>query len=182
VPADSDTVLVTHTGYNTAGFSAVTIDARGIANASFYDLLGRAVKTIGAWDGTGSSPTPTSSTNQITTYTYDGSGNVLTQTAVMPSGTNSQTTAYVYGTSSTSGIYSNDLLAKTEYPDPSTGLASTSAANDESHTYNALGQKTSYTDRNGTTHVYTDDVLGRLISDVIPTGDLGTGVSNQTLA
>src|SRR6202035_5326572 len=106
----------------------------------------------------------------------------LTQTAVMPAGTNSQTTAYVYGTTSTSGVYSNDLLAKTEYPDPSTGLASTSAANDESYTYNALGQKTSYTDRNGTTHVYTDDVLGRLISDVIPTGDLGTGVSNQTLA
>jgi RHS repeat-associated protein len=76
----------------------------------------------------------------------------------------------------------NDLLAKTEYPDLSTGSASTSAANDETYTYNALGQKTSYLDRDGTTHAYSYDILGRLVTDVIPSGDLGSGVSNQTLA
>src|SRR5258708_19966185 len=76
----------------------------------------------------------------------------------------------------------NDLLNKTEYPDLSTGSASTSAANDETYTYNALGEKTSYLDRDGSTHAYSYDVLGRLVSDVIPTGDLGSGVSNQPLA
>lgn len=44
-------------------------------------------------------------------------------TAVTPRGTNSQTIAYVYGTSSTSGVFSNALLAKVEYPDLSTGAA-----------------------------------------------------------
>src|SRR5258708_40222185 len=76
----------------------------------------------------------------------------------------------------------NDLLNKTEYPDLSTGSASTAAANDETYTYTALGEKTSYLDRNGSTHAYSYDVIGRLVSDVIPTGDLGSGVSNQTLA
>lgn len=177
-PSDSDTVLVTRTDYNSAGWVLDTVDPRGIASASFYDLLGRTTKTIAAWDGTSSSPTPTSSTNQITTYTFDGSGNILTMTAVMPSGTNSQTTAYIYGTTSTSAIFSNNLLAKTEYPDPSTGAASTSSANDESFTYNALGQKATYTDRNGTVHAYGYDVLGRMTADDITT--FGSGVSNQT--
>jgi RHS repeat-associated protein len=181
VPTGSDTVLVTHIDYDLAGRILDTVDPRGIKAATFYDLLGRPKETISAWDGTGS-PSPATSSNQITVYTYDGDGNVLTQTAVMPSGTNNQTTAYLYGTSSTSAVFSNDLLAKTEYPDLSTGSASTSAANDETITYNALGQKTSYLDRDGSTHAYSYDVLGRLVSDVIPTGDLGSGISNQTLA
>jgi YD repeat-containing protein len=177
-PSDSDTVLVTRTDYNSAGWVLDTVDPRGIASATFYDLVGRSIKTIAAWDGTSSSPTPTSSTNQITTYTFDGNSDVLTMTAVMPSGANSQTTACLYGTTSTSGVYSNNLLAKTEYPDPSTGAASTSSSNDESDTYNALGQKITYTDRNGTIHGYAYDVLGRLTADDITT--FGTGVSTQT--
>ena len=177
VPADSDTVLVNHTDYNSAGWVLDTVDPRGIMAATFYDMLGRTIKTIAAWDGT-QTATPTNDTNRSTTYTYDGDGNVLTQAAVMPSGTNSQTTAYLYGTTSTSGVYSNDLLAKVEYPDPSTGAASTSSANDESFTYNALGQRTSYTDRNGTTHAYTYGVLGRLTADDISA--FGSGVSTQT--
>jgi RHS repeat-associated protein len=76
----------------------------------------------------------------------------------------------------------NDLVGKIKYPDLSTGSASTSAANDETYTYNALGQQKTYLDRDGSTHAYSYDVLGRLVSDVIPTGDLGSGVSNQTLA
>ena len=79
-------------------------------------------------------------------------------------------------------MFSNDALSKVEYPDPSTGNASTAAANDETYTYNVLGQKTTMLDRNGTTHDYGYDVLGREVSDVVPTGGLGTGVSNQTLA
>jgi RHS repeat-associated protein len=179
VPTDSDTVLVTHTDYNAAGWVVDTVDPRGIEAATFYDLLGRAKETISAWDGTGS-PSPASSTNQITTYTYDGDGNELTQTAIMPSGTNNQTTAYLYGTSSTSNVFSNDLLVKIEYPNASTGAAGTASSDDQVFTYNALGQKTAFTDQNQTTHNYGYDVLGRLTSDSIPTGGFGTGISNQT--
>jgi RHS repeat-associated protein len=179
VPADSDTVLVTHTDYEAAGNVLDTIDPRGIKAGTFYDLLGRKVETIAAWDGS-QNPTPTSSTNQITTYAYDGNNDVLTMTAVMPSGTPSQATAYVYGTTSTSGVFSNDLLAKVEYPDLTTGAASTAAANDEVYTYNALGQKTTMLDRNGTTHQYGYDVLARLTSDIIPWWAMGAGVSTQT--
>jgi hypothetical protein len=146
-----------------------TVDPRGLKTATYYDLLGRTTKTIAAWDGTGSSPTPTSSTNQITTYTYDGDGHELTQTAVMPSGTNSQTTAYVYGV--TGGtynfIFSNDLLAKIEYPNASTGAASTSASDDQSFYYNALGQKNLFVDQNVNGHQYVYDVLGRRTMDYL---------------
>jgi hypothetical protein len=85
------------------------------------------------------------------TATYTTPNNdVLTMTAVMPSGTPSRTTACVYGTTASSGVFSNDLRATVEYPDLTTGTASTAAANDESYTYDALREKTSYTDRNGT--------------------------------
>ena len=78
-------------------------------------------------------------------------------------------------TSGGSGINSNDLLAAVEYPDPSTG--SPSSSHEETYTYNALGQVTSMTDRNGTTHQYSYDVLGRLTADAVTT--LGSGVDGS---
>ena len=105
------------------------------------------------------------------------SDHVLTVTAVMPTGTPSQTTRYVYGVTTGAGgsaIASNDLLAALEYPDPATGSASSSPANRKSYTYDALGELTTLTDPNGTVHSYSYDLLGRPTSDAITT--LGTGV------
>src|SRR6202012_4936232 len=121
-------------------------------------------------------------TDQITAYTYDGNGDVLTMTAVMPAGQNSQATAYIYGVGSTIGtdLFSNDLIAKTEYPDPSTGAASTSASNDVSQTYDHLGETLTETDQNGNTHTYTYDSLGRMTLDAVTT--LGSGVDDSILA
>jgi len=77
-------------------------------------------------------------------------------TAVMPSGTPSQATQYVYGvTGAAGGVFSNDLLAKIEYPDLSTGAASSDPSNDVSYTYDNLGETASKTDQNGTTHWYS---------------------------
>lgn len=108
----------------------------------------------------------------------DGNGDVLTMTAVQPSGgaTPNQTTAYIYGIGSTIGtdLFSNDLVLKIENPDPSTGSASTSIANDKSFTYDRQGEQITMADQNGNTHTYNFDVLARITADIITT--LGSGV------
>ena len=63
-------------------------------------------------------------------------------------------------------------MAAVEYPDATTG--DPSSGQEDTYTYNALGDITSMTDRNGTTHQYTYDVLDRLTSDTVTT--LGSGV------
>jgi RHS repeat-associated protein len=164
VPPGSDTVLVTHTDYDTAGRVAAVTDPRGLVTGTTYDLLGRTVQTVAAFSGDG---TPTDNTNQTTAFTYDGDNHVLTETAVLPGGV-TQTTQYVYGI--TAPIHSNDLLAQVIYPDNGLNLA-------ENYSYNALGQMVSNTDRNGTTHRYTYDVLGRQTADAVTA--LGAGVDGQ---
>jgi RHS repeat-associated protein len=169
--ASDDTHLVTMTTYNAQGLADTVTDPRGIIAKTVYDLLGRTTETIAAFtDGI-----PTNDTNQTTAYTYDGNNDVLTMTAVLPTGQPSQTTAYVYGVSPTTGstLFSNDLIAATEYPDSTTGAASSSPSDDVSQSYNNLGQPISKTDQNGTTHTYSYDVLGRetLDSVAVTTGN-----------
>jgi RHS repeat-associated protein len=172
-PDSSDaTHLVSSMTYNSQGLEATSTDPRGIVNATFYNLLGETTETIAAYTG----GTPTSSTDQTTTFTYNGNGNETSQTAVMPSGTPNQTTAWVYGVTTSTGstINSNDLLAKVEYPSATTGAASTSASDDVSYTFDARGETTSMTDQNSTTHSFGFDSLGRPISDAVTI--LGSGV------
>src|SRR4051812_28127383 len=92
--------------------------------------------------------------------------------AVLPSSA-FQITTYVYGVTSGGGsnINSNDILAEVDYPTVS------GSSQDESFTVDALGEKTSYTDRNGNEHDYSCDVLGRMTSDVVAT--LGSGVNGS---
>jgi len=179
VPARSDIVLVTSDTYNAAGWVQTQTDPRGIVTATSYDSLGRPTQVIDAYDPTVNSGLPTGSNNQTTDYTYDGLGHTTGVTVEMPSGTTNQTTAFVYGvtTAGGSGLNSNDLLATTENPDPTTGLPSTAAANQTSYQYNALGQTVSLTDPNGTTHAYAYDLLGRRASDAVTA--LGTGIDGS---
>lgn len=137
------------------------------ANIS-YDALGRTTATIEAYvDGV-----PSDDDDRITRYTYDGNDNVTSLTADLPAGQNDQTTVYTYGVTTAGGsnINHNGLLAGVTYP--SDGNPATSET--ETFTYNALGQTTSKTDRNGTVHSYGYDPLGRLVSDTVTT--LGAGV------
>jgi RHS repeat-associated protein len=169
VPSGSATVLVTSDAYTAAGFVDTTTDPRGLVTKDYYDALGRVTKEIQDYtDGT-----PTNSSNKTTEYTYDGDNNVLTVQADLVSGAYEKT-QFVYGVTTSGGstVNSNDLLAATEYPDPSSGNPSTSS--EETYTVNALGQRLTFTDRNGNVHTYSYDVLGRLTSDAVTT--LGTGV------
>ena len=175
VPSDSATVLVTSYTYNAAGYVDTTTDPRGIVEKEYYDNLGRVTEDIQDYtDGT-----VTDDSNKTTEYTYDGDGNTLTVTVELPSSAYEET-EYVYGVTTSGGseVNSNDLLAATEYPDPSTGNPSTSS--EETYTVNALGQTLTYSDRDGNVHSYSYDVLGRQTSDAVTT--LGSGVDGQCCA
>ncbi|MFL5241992.1 MAG: RHS repeat domain-containing protein [Gemmataceae bacterium] len=168
VPTASDTVLVTLTGYNAAGWVNSITDPRGIVEQKSYDNLGELTQTIEAY----TNGTPTTTTNKTTNYTYDGDGHQLTLQAVETGGA-SETTKWIYGVTTTGGsdVNSNSILATVQYPDPSTGAPSSTYQ--ESYAVNALGQNKTYTDKAGNVHTYTLDVLGRVTSDAITT--LATG-------
>src|SRR5207302_6159793 len=111
-------------------------------------MLGRGVLSVEAYTGVSAS----SHSDRTTASTYDGNGDVLTLVA---GPMRTQNTAYIYGVGGTVGssLFSNDVIGKIEYPDPVTGQARTAASNDQSFGYNLLGEKTSFTDQNGTIHV-----------------------------
>ncbi len=177
VATPSNTILVTSQIYNQAGWLAVATDPRGIMSADYYDNLGRVVRTVQAY--TPDLPTPTNSSNQTTDFSYDNDGNRTAVTLVLPNAQR-QTTQYIYGVNPGTGsaVTSNDMLYKVEYPDPGTGMASTTANQNITYTVNALGQNITMTDRNGTAHAYSYDVLGRQTSDTVTA--FGSGV-DQTI-
>jgi RHS repeat-associated protein len=72
-----------------------------------------------------------------------------------------------------SAVNSNDLLQTVQYPNIGGGHGS----QQDSYTWNTLGQTSGYTDRNGTTHQYLYDALGRQVSDQVAT--LGSGVDGS---
>ncbi len=117
---------------------------------------------------------PSAADDQTILCTYNGIGQKLTYTASLPSSA-VQTTAYVYGASFARGDARNDnrIAVATRYPDPTTGAAS--ATQQDSATFNALGEEWTTLDRNGSVHAFTRDALGRLTSDTVTT--LGAGVS-----
>ena len=124
--------------------------------------------------GTPAGSNPTAGSDQTTAYAYDGDGNLTSLTAVLPGGAQQQT-RYVYGVTTAGGLHDNDLLAQTQYPDPATGAASAGQA--QTYAYDNLGGRTTYTDRNGTSHAYTYDALGRLTADAVTA--FGTGVDQS---
>ena len=161
----SDTVLVASYDYNTAGEVESVTDPMGLVNETYYDLLGRTTKTIENYvDGTVSD-----SDDKTTEYAYDLSGQVSTLRADLTGG-GYEETKWVYGISSP--IVSNDVLEEMQYPDPSTGEASSSEK--DSYTYDQLGEVITKTDRNGIDAYLCYDILGRQTSDAVTT--LGSGV------
>ena len=170
-PAASDTALVTTYTYDAAGRVQDVTDPRGIIARTLYDALGRTTATVANYTG----DAPAAQTDVTTRFTFDSAGRLASRTAVQPTGTPPQTTGYVYGVSPATGstITSNDLMAETRYPDPVTGLPS--ATDRDIYTSNALGERTSFTDRAGTTHTHAYDVTGRQTADAITA--VGTNVS-----
>jgi RHS repeat-associated protein len=169
-PTRSDTTLVTSYAYGPDGRVQDVTDPRGIVSRTLYDALGRTTASIANFTGGAAA----AQTDVTTLFAYDSAGRLASRTAVQPAGTPSQVTGYVYGVSTATGsaFTSNDILAETRYPDPLTGQAS--AAERDRYTTNALGERTSVTDRSGTTRTFSFDMVGRQTADTITT--LGTGV------
>ena len=153
-----------------AGQAAVVTDPAGDVTRTYTDAEGRTVRTI--QDFTNGVVTATS--NATTGYTYNAAG--TTGVTAYQSGGGVQTTAYIYGVSQTSGstLYSNDIVGATEYPNPTTGLPSTSQQ--VTTTRQRAGANADRdTDRDGNVHTYGYDVLGAQTSDAVTT--LGSGVN-----
>jgi RHS repeat-associated protein len=156
-----------------AGNVVDTTDPKGLVSRRYSDPLGRVVQSIQNFtDGI-----VTDNTNVTTDYAYNSVGQT-SLTAEQANGTG-QTTAWFYGVSPATGsnITSNDIVGVTQYPDPTTGLPSSSSSEEESSTVDALGETTTTTDRNGSVHTLSYDVLGRVVSDAVTT--LGAGVDGS---
>jgi RHS repeat-associated protein len=133
-----------------------------------YDALGRTTKTVENYvNGTVSD-----GDDKTTEFAYNAAG--MTSLSAKLTGGGVQTTEWVYGVTQGSGsaVDSNDVVGATRWPDPSSGAAS--SGQQETTTVNALGQTLTMSDRNGSTHTLTMDVLGRVVSDAVTT--LGSGV------
>ncbi|MFO0935124.1 MAG: RHS repeat-associated core domain-containing protein [Gemmataceae bacterium] len=171
VPSRSDTVLVISFEYNTAGRQWKVADPKGIESRTNYDALGRTTKSIENYvDGVVGDDN-----DKTTEYTYNAAG-MTTLTAKLTGG-GGQTTEWVYGVTTVIGssINSNDIIGETHWPDPSTGSANSSQK--DVVTVNALGQTLTSTDRNGTVHTLSYDVLGRVTTDTVTT--LGTNIDGS---
>ena len=169
VPSRSDTVLVNSTEYDSAGRAFKSIDPKGLESRTVYDALGRTIKTIANYvDGTVSD-----NDDKTTEYAFGPAG-MISMTAKLTGG-GGQTTEWVYGVSTGSGLVSNDIVGKTKWPDATTGASSTSEQ--ETVTVNALGQTLTSQDRNGNVHTIGYDVLGRVVSDAVTT--LGSSVDGS---
>ena len=167
-PARSDTALVTGYAYDTAGRMQDVTDPKGLVSRTTYDALGRVTKTVANYvDGVVSD-----ADDQTTEYAYNGAG--MTALTARLTGGGVQTTQWVYGvtTAGGSGVESNDAVGAVRWPDPSTGAAS--SGQQETVKVNALGQTAASTDRNGSVHTLSYDVLGRVTADAVTT--LGSGV------
>jgi RHS repeat-associated protein len=132
---DSTTVVNT---YNSVGNAIAVKDQAGNVTQFTFDAANQSVSTIAA-----SSP---NTSNNTTTYAYDGDGNTSSVTDE-----NGHTTTYMY-----------DLLSRlvsTTLPDGSLT---------ETRQYDANGNLTSVTHFNGVTTAFTYDALNRLLGKTTP--------------
>ena len=85
VPARSDNVLVSETRYDAAtGRAFRTIDPAGKDHRTFVDALGRTVRTVANFTGTGTVSAANPDQNVTVEMTYHPSGQIATLTAKNP--------------------------------------------------------------------------------------------------
>jgi RHS repeat-associated protein len=148
VPTSSSTILVSLNGYDSSGNLATVTDPQGTVTQNTFDNAGRLTQTVENSGGL----------NKTTQLTYNPNGKIGTLTATNTA-TGNQVTTWNYGTTSTSDVISNELLASKVYPD------SVSGSDQVLYLYNALGQVKQQTAQTGTVRQFLYDKLGRLTDD-----------------
>ncbi|MHC5112196.1 MAG: RHS repeat-associated core domain-containing protein [Planctomycetota bacterium] len=162
-PSRSDTVLVTTYTYDSEGRRSMVTDPKNIATLSVYDKLSRVTSKEEA-DGTAD--------ERITNYEYDGLNSLTQITADL---TTDQETAYVYADSQNAR-----WVTQIQYPNPSTGVASSASADTIDFTYNDDGTLATRTDQIGTVITWVYDELRRKIEEEVTT--VGSGVDSTVRA
>ncbi|MBX3323476.1 MAG: RHS repeat protein, partial [Phycisphaeraceae bacterium] len=199
--------LIESVTYDTRGMMLDAVDPAGKVTRLLRDDLGRTAASIenfdpesdpeleitwdsgnGRWTVSDGLDHARMDTNRVTSYVYDGVGNVVKQVAhlAVQDGYDTieevQVTRYVYGTTNAASpgaidslIASRSLLREVHYPDESTGEPGTTDAYKVFYGYNRLGELRGVKDQNGTIHVYERDAIGRVTADIADT--LGSGIS-----
>jgi YD repeat-containing protein len=174
IPASSDTILVSQTGYNEAGEAFQVIDPAGKEDRTDYDAAGRRTELIenyvssSSGGSSGNGCAASDDENVTTQFTYTPDGDVGEQ-KVINAETGDQITKYIYGTTlSDSEIASSQLLRRVEYPD------STGPTDSVQYSYNRQSDTIGLEDQNGNVHAYDYDQRGRRTQDRVTT--LGSGV------
>jgi YD repeat-containing protein len=161
VPNRSNTILVTSYGYDAAGRENLVTDPRGETTTKQFDALDRMTYQQ---DPQG----------QVTWTSYTDTGYEDTKAFFTQDSnySNWQKTQYFYG----SGPTSNQVM-EVWHPDPTNG--DPSPFYEELYGYNNLGQVTTFTDQNGTSHAYKYDALGRPTTDTVTS--LGSRVDGTVM-
>src|ERR1700736_5639932 len=81
----------------------------------------------------------------------------------------------VSGGANGTALNTNELLVKVQHPDKTTG--NPSATEQDTYTYNNLGEVSTFADRNGNVHTYLYNEAGQQKSDAVTT--LGAGVDGS---
>jgi YD repeat-containing protein len=174
IPTSSDTILVSRTGYNSAGEAFQVFDPAGKEDRTDYDAAGRRTELIenyvdsSSGGSSGNGCAPSDDENVTTQFAYTPEGN-LGEQKVIDAQTGDQITKFIYGTTlSDSEIASSQLLRRIEYPD------STGPTDSVQYSYNRQSDTIGLEDQNGNVHAYDYDLRGRRTQDRVTT--LGSGV------
>ncbi len=171
---DFEDYLVSATEYDERGRPYLSTDPEGKQTRIFFDAMHRRIAVAenyvdadvtgwssgnGRWTitGVGGSSGETDE-DRVTSFVYDGAGNITKQIAHIPGG-DLQETQYLYAAAPA------NLLSEVRYPNESTGVAGTTREYKVLYTYDRLGELASVEDQNETLHEYTRDDLGRVTLD-----------------
>ncbi|MBN8625472.1 MAG: RHS repeat-associated core domain-containing protein [Planctomycetes bacterium] len=170
IPPRSDDVLITSTGYDSAGRAFQAIDPAGVETRRQFDAVGRETAIIRNFTDGGHA---CGDANVTVRFTYTPDGKLATLVAVNAD-TGDQTTTYLYGTAvDDSAIARSDLLRAIVYPD------AVDVADKVLYRYNRQGERVRLQDQNGTVHEFIYDKLARRTADRAQV--LGTSIDGSVL-
>jgi RHS repeat-associated protein len=173
----SDKYIATIYSYNqtdTSGrYNQVTAN-NGVVTRSYFDDLGRTVRTIENFSGDGNvTPTTSADTNRTTEYVFDSRGRLAWLSGKNPKGSEvqAQKTYYVYGDlingSRVTAVLYPDAPSNQYTVDNNTNIVSlaTGATDCVTLSYHREGRLWKRKDQRSTEHTYLYDTAGRLSLD-----------------